>query len=56
LARRLFEERIGAVPVVDGEGNVMGIISYVDVLRCVGAALESSGAPGERRQTTERAE
>ncbi len=51
----LLEERIGAVPVVDGEGNVVGIISYVDVLRAVGGELESSRPRRERRQSTGRA-
>jgi CBS domain-containing protein len=29
----LLENKIGAVPVCDPEGNVVGIVSYVDVLR-----------------------
>jgi len=29
----LLENQIGAVPVVDTEGGVVGIVSYVDVLR-----------------------
>ncbi len=29
----LLDNKIGAVPVLDPEGNVVGIISYVDVLR-----------------------
>lgn len=29
----MLENKIGAVPVVDGEGVLVGIISYVDVLR-----------------------
>jgi acetoin utilization protein AcuB len=29
----LAEHKIGAVPVVDGEGHVSGIVSYVDLLR-----------------------
>lgn len=29
----LLENKIGALPVCDPEGNVVGIISYVDVLR-----------------------
>jgi len=28
----LLENRIGAIPVVDGEGAVVGIVSYVDIL------------------------
>lgn len=38
----LLEERIGAVPVVDGEGSVVGIISYVDVLRTYAGELGAS--------------
>ena len=38
----MLEQRIGAVPVVDGEGNVIGIISYVDILRSVVGELEPS--------------
>jgi len=44
----MLEQHIGAVPVVDGEGNVTGIISYVDVLRGVAGELEPSGARGGR--------
>jgi CBS domain-containing protein len=33
----MLDERVGAVPVVDGADNVNGIISYVDVLRAMGA-------------------
>ena len=29
----MLEHRIGAIPVVDGEGAVVGIVSYVDILR-----------------------
>jgi len=29
----MLENKIGAVPVVDGDGLLVGIISYVDVLR-----------------------
>jgi acetoin utilization protein AcuB len=31
----MLENRIGAVPVVDDEGRIVGIISYVDVLRAL---------------------
>lgn len=30
------ENRFGAVPVVDGDGRLAGVISYIDVLRQVG--------------------
>lgn len=29
----LLDNKIGAIPVTDPEGNVVGIVSYVDVLR-----------------------
>lgn len=29
----LTEHRIGALPVVDGDGRLAGVVSYVDVLR-----------------------
>ncbi len=41
----MLGERIGAVAVVDADGGVVGIISYVDVLRVLGAELE----PHDRR-------
>ncbi|MFO0547201.1 MAG: CBS domain-containing protein [Polyangiaceae bacterium] len=33
IVELMLEERIGAVPVVDGDGAVVGIVSYVDILR-----------------------
>jgi acetoin utilization protein AcuB len=35
---RMLENKIGAVPVVDADQTLVGIISYVDVLRHLGAA------------------
>ncbi len=35
----LIEHRIGAVPVIDGDGVLIGIVSYVDVLRAVRGTL-----------------
>lgn len=29
----MLENKVGAIPVVDGDGALVGIISYVDVLR-----------------------
>jgi acetoin utilization protein AcuB len=29
----MLDRKIGAVPVVDGEGQIAGIVSYVDLLR-----------------------
>jgi CBS domain-containing protein len=39
-ARLLVDRRIGAVPVLDGDGRLCGILSYLDVLRRVCAAPE----------------
>ncbi|AUX26908.1 hypothetical protein SOCEGT47_074780 [Sorangium cellulosum] len=33
LMELMLENKIGALPVVDGEGEVLGIVSYVDVFR-----------------------
>ncbi len=30
----LLEEKIGGIPVVDGDEGLVGIVTYVDVLRC----------------------
>lgn len=39
----LLEEKIGAVPVVDSHSlQVMGIVSYIDVLQAVKNAIESN--------------
>jgi acetoin utilization protein AcuB len=35
VARILFEERIGAMPIVDAEGALVGILTRSDVLRAV---------------------
>jgi len=35
LARRLSEEKLGALLVVDQERRLLGIVSYVDVLRTI---------------------
>ncbi|MFI5300649.1 MAG: HPP family protein [Polyangiales bacterium] len=35
----LLEQRVGAVPVVDADAQVVGVVSYVDVLRSFGRAV-----------------
>ena len=37
VATKLADERIGAVPVVDAAGKLIGIVSYVDALRALAA-------------------
>lgn len=46
----LVEERIGAIPVVDGADRVVGIISYIDVLNALRPEEPASrrGAPTTR--------
>jgi CBS domain-containing protein len=41
LGSALLDERVGAVPVIDGERRLVGIVSYVDVLQ---HALRGRGA------------
>ncbi len=36
----LLEEKVGGIPVVDPDVGLMGIITYVDVLRCFLEQLE----------------
>lgn len=35
VANQLADERVGALPVVDAEGKLIGIVSYVDALRAL---------------------
>ncbi len=37
LAHELADEKIGALPVVDEDGKLLGIVSYVDALRALAA-------------------
>jgi len=48
----MIEHRVGAVPIVDGQGLLVGIVSYVDVLRAL--LTTSAVAPGAkpRRKNT----
>jgi acetoin utilization protein AcuB len=38
----MLDERVGAVPVIDGAGHVQGIVSYVDVLRALAIVTETT--------------
>jgi acetoin utilization protein AcuB len=33
IVELMLEHKVGAVPVVDGDGSLVGIVSYMDVLR-----------------------
>jgi acetoin utilization protein AcuB len=35
VAQLMIEHRVGAVPIVDGRGQLIGIVSYVDILQKV---------------------
>lgn len=50
----MLEQRVGALPVVDRDGNVTGIISYVDVLRAVAKELEPRGVRPQRSRAAQR--
>jgi CBS domain-containing protein len=41
-ARHFIDERIGALPVVDVEGRLVGILSYVDVIRALQESLAAA--------------
>lgn len=42
IVELMLEHKIGAVPVIDADGVLIGIVSYVDVLRSL--ALETNAA------------
>jgi CBS domain-containing protein len=37
LARKFADQRVGAIPIIDGFGALIGIVSYVDALRVLAA-------------------
>ena len=39
----MLEHKVGAVPVVDGDGALVGIVSYIDILRELAALVEDAG-------------
>jgi acetoin utilization protein AcuB len=53
IASHMVESRVGAVPIVDNDGRLLGIVSYVDVLRAV-AEAEEEAVPGAARATRKR--
>ena len=48
-AQRLAENRIGAMPVVEG-GRVIGIFSERDVLYCIAKHGDARARPADRRR------
>jgi acetoin utilization protein AcuB len=40
----LIDEKIGAIPVVDEAEGLVGIVTYVDVLRCFLSRLQEEQA------------
>jgi len=46
--RRLVELEIGALPVVDERGVLLGIVSYIDVLRALRPGARTGGDPQTR--------
>jgi CBS domain-containing protein len=45
----MLENKVGAIPVVDGDGALVGIVSYVDVLRAVDVAGDAVVLRAPRR-------
>lgn len=41
---RMVKGRVGAVPVVDGHAHVIGIVSYVDLLRALPSMVDEAVA------------
>jgi CBS-domain-containing membrane protein len=37
VANELADEKVGALPIVDADGKLIGILSYVDALRALAA-------------------
>lgn len=48
--RAFVEDRFGALPVVDDEERLLGIVSYVDLLRYLGARLAEDASGREQRE------
>jgi CBS domain-containing protein len=42
VAHHFIDERIGALPVVDGQQHLVGIVSYVDVIRALQETLDAA--------------
>jgi CBS domain-containing membrane protein len=40
VAQKFLDSRVGAIPVVDGKGSLLGIISYLDLIRAQAAASQ----------------
>jgi CBS domain-containing membrane protein len=40
VAQKFLDSRVGAIPVIDGNGSLLGIISYLDLIRAQAAASE----------------
>jgi CBS domain-containing protein len=49
VARQFVDERVGAIPVVDANDRLVGIVTYVDVIRALLAPAEA-GREGSRRE------
>jgi acetoin utilization protein AcuB len=45
----MLEQKISALPVVDGEGEIVGIVSYVDVLRALNNPEMAASARAQAR-------
>ena len=41
----MLDQKIGAVPVVDADGTLVGIVSYMDILREIPLERDATGGP-----------
>ena len=48
----MLDQKVGAVPVVDADGTLVGIVSYVDILREIPVYQEDSDKPALRNRAT----
>ncbi|WP_433461940.1 CBS domain-containing protein [Spirillospora sp. CA-128828] len=48
MITNLAEHEISGVPVVDGEGRVLGVVTEADLLRKTAAALDTRPGPKPR--------
>lgn len=53
IVELFVDQKLGAVPVVDSDKHVLGIISYIDVLRAWQREHEATGVPGILPTTAE---
>lgn len=54
IANLIVDSSVGAIPIVDGRGMLVGIVSYVDILRSL-SRIASTPPPAKPRKPRARA-